>query len=278
MPASRSRTQRWRDSLQKIQQRGGGLEFAADTGSNPGAGDLVWRVRLLGLSDTDLVVEAPGAMGKRFGVTVGARLVGIMSVGQNRWMFHTRVIEILSGPNPALRLEMPERVERCMRRSFDRVSTARLTLPTVECWTLRDPRSAVPCEVANRVRILDQLDSDIVASIGPDIPDAVDLPDVGAKFSAELANIGGGGIGLRIARDAGPTVESAHLFWLRIDLRPDVPSPLAVTARRAHTHIDSAQNLYAGMAFEFQLNPAHRGFVIDQISRFFSAAQRRAAA
>jgi hypothetical protein len=278
MPASRSRTQRWRDSLQKIHQRGGGLEFTADTGAEPGAGDLVWRVRLLDLSETDMVVEAPGAMGKRFAVSRGARLVGIMNVGQNRWMFHTRVLEVLGGPMPALRLEMPERVERCMRRSFDRVSTASLTLPRVECWTLRDPRSAVPCEVANRVRILDQLDSDILGSIGPAELDPSDLPDVGPKFTAELANIGGGGIGLRIARDTGPTVEGAHLFWLRIDLRPVVPTPLAVTARRAHTHIDSGQNLYAGMAFEFQLNPSHKAFVIDQIGRFFAAAQRRAAA
>ncbi len=33
------------------------------------------------------------------------------------------------------------------------------------------------------------------------------------------------------------------------------PAANAVTARVAHTHIDSAQNLYAGMAFDFSHNP-----------------------
>ena len=278
MPASRSRTERWRDSLSKIHQRGGGLEFTADVGGEPDAGNLIWRVRLLDMTESELIVEAPGSMGKRFAVSDGDRLIGIMNVGQNRWMFHTEVLGHVDGAMPALRLAMPERVERCMRRTFDRISTASISLPSVECWALRDPRSAVPCEVANRVKILDQLDCDIIGSIGNDSLDPIELPDVGPKFTAELANIGGGGIGLRIARDSGPTVEGSQLFWLRLDLRPVVPTPLTLTARRAHTHIDSGQNIYAGMAFEFQLNPAHKAFVIDQISRYFSAAQRRAAA
>lgn len=278
MPASRSRTDRWRDSLRKIQQRGGGLEFTADVGEDQGAGNLIWRVRLLQITDTELFVEAPGSMGKRFSVRAGDRLVGIMSVGQNRWMFHTEVLGAADTQGPALRLAMPERVERCMRRSFDRISTASLSLPSVECWPLRDPRSAVPCEVANRVKVLDQLDSDITGA--PDLGslDPIELPDVGPKFNAELANIGGGGLGLRIPQSSGPTIEGSHLFWIRVDLRPTVPTPITMTARRAHTHIDSGQNIYAGMAFEFQLNPAHKAFVIDQIGRYFSSAHRRSAA
>lgn len=278
MPASRSRTDRWRDSLRKIQQRGGGLEFTADVGDDQGAGNLIWRVRLLQITDTELIVEAPGSMGKRFSVRAGDRLVGIMSVGQNRWMFHTEVLVAADTQGPALRLAMPERVERCMRRSFDRISTASLSLPSVECWPLRDPRSAVPCEVANRVKVLDQLDSDITGA--PDLGslDPIELPDVGPKFNAELANIGGGGLGLRIPQSSGPTIEGSQLFWIRVDLRPTVPTPITMTARRAHTHIDSGQNIYAGMAFEFQLNPAHKAFVIDQIGRYFSSAHRRSAA
>ncbi len=278
MPASRSRTERWRESLAKIHQRGGGLEFTADVGGQPDAGNLVWRVRLLDMTDSELVIEAPGSMGKRFSVETGARLIGIMNVGQNRWMFHTQVLGRAGGQSPAFRLAMPERVERCMRRSFDRISNASISLPSVECWALRDPRSAVAAEVANRIKILDQLDSDITGVVSDGSIDPVELPDVGPKFTAELANIGGGGVGLRIARDSGPTIEGSHLFWIRIDLRPTVPVPLALTARRSHTHIDSGQNIYAGMAFEFQLNPPHKLFVIDQISRYFEAGQRKAAA
>ena len=66
MPASRSRTQEWRRSLQQILERGGALEFALSSAPVAPAGspeandprrvgsDLVWRVRLLALSDTEI--------------------------------------------------------------------------------------------------------------------------------------------------------------------------------------------------------------------------------
>ena len=278
MPASRSRTERWRDTLRNIQQRGGGLEFTADTDGQDTSADLVWRVRLLRVTDDELLIEAPGTMGKRFQVNPGDRLLGIMSVGQNRWMFHTHVISRDDAQGPALRLAMPERVERCTRRAFDRISTASLSLPEVECWALRDPRSAVACEVADRVRTLDLLDADLTGSPGTSSEPSSELPDVGPKFSAQLANIGGGGVGLRIPASSASLINSAHLFWLRIDLRPVVPLPLSVTARRAHTHIDSTQNVYAGMAFEFQLNPSHKAFVVEQIARYVDTGLRRSAA
>ena len=49
--------------------------------------------------------------------------------------------------------------------------------------------------------------------------------------------------------------------------------PIAITARLAHTHIDSGQNLYAGMAFEFHFNPAHKQFVVEQICRYVTVLQ-----
>ncbi|GJM19143.1 MAG: hypothetical protein DHS20C14_13560 [Phycisphaeraceae bacterium] len=284
MPASRSRTERWRDSLWKIYERGGGLEFALSTDdaqADP-VKDLVWRVRMLGLTEDEIRVELPGTLGRSFRIEEGSELVGIMSVGQNRWMFRTHVLGTVemngrSGPVRALRLEMPERVERCQRRTFNRVSDAQINLPTVDAWVLRDPRSAIPAEVASRVRLLDAHDSDIsgIARIGPE--DAM-LPDVGAQFAGKLANIGGGGVGLLVDSADAAALEGGTVFWLRVDLSPVLPAPLALTARLAHTHVDSQQRVYAGMAFEFAHHPSHQQFIVDQIGWYLSSLQRRAAA
>lgn len=284
MPASRSRTERWRESLRKIHERGGGIELAVDRscGSGEPAKDLIFRVRVLELDDRRLVVELPGAMGRSFELSDGTPLLAIISVGQNRWMFHTRVVgrkRVDAGRHDAagLVLELPARVERCQRRTFDRISTATIELPLVECWPLLDPASAIAPEVANRVQVLDLLDGDLTGAAAPS-HDPVALPSVGPMFRAELANIGGGGVGLRLTGEHTSAVESARLFWLRIDLRPITPAPIAVTARLAHTHLDSTQAIYAGMAFEFGLNPEHRSFVVDQIGRYLKTLSRRHAA
>jgi hypothetical protein len=49
-----------------------------------------------------------------------------------------------------------------------------------------------------------------------------------------------------------------------------IPAPLEMTCRLAHTHSDHEQNVYCGMAFEFDLNPSHKAFVVDQISRYMN--------
>ncbi len=280
MPASRSRTERWRESLWRIYERGGGLEFAlnADDARSP-AKDLVWRVRILGLTDDEIHIEIPGAMGRAFNIEIGSSLLGIMSVGQNRWMFHTEVIGTLdlngrSGPVTALRLRMPDRVERCQRRSFDRISSAQLNLPMVECWSLRDIRSAIPAEVASRVRMQDAQDSDITGHVPSG--DAL-LPDVGTTFPARLSNVGGGGVGLIVESEHAGALDAGPMYWLSIDLSPVLPAPLALSAKLAHTHVDSQQRTYAGMAFEFGHNPTHRRFVLDQIEGYLNAQQKRAA-
>lgn len=280
MPASRSRTERWRESLWKIYERGGGLEFAlnCDDAQSP-VKDLVWRVRILGLTEDEIDIEIPGAMGRAFNIEIGSPLIGIMSVGQNRWMFHTTVIgdrEINGrfGPERALRLKMPDRVERCQRRSFDRISSAQLQLPSVECWALRDVCSAIPAEIASRVQMLDALDSDVTGHVprGDQL-----LPDVGTTFPAKLANFGGGGVGLTVDPDFSGSLDAGPMFWLSIDMSPVLPAPLALTARLAHTHVDSQQRTYAGMAFEFGHNQEHRRFILDQIDGYLRSVQRRAA-
>ena len=285
MPANRSRTERWRDCLHTIYERGGGLEFAVNQQAGRQAGldevapDLVWRVRVLGIEPDSIRVECPGAMGTSFRIGVGTPLVGIMAVGQNKWMFHTEVTDSGEGSGGRyLRVRMPTAVERCQRRAFDRISTASVTLPPVEAWPLLDPRSAVPAEVANRVQMLDMQDADVTGRSTPAI-DVTQMPEVGPVFKATLANLGGGGVGLRVARSEAGALDATRIFWLRIDLRPVLPAPLALTARLAHTHFDSQQDVYAGMAFDFGLNPSHKTFVIDQIQRYLTSAipQRKAA-
>ncbi len=277
MPASRSRTERWKESLWRIYERGGGLEFTVDReGSlDSSSKDLIWRVRLLDLSESEIVIEQPGSMGMPFEIQDGSALIGIIAVGQNKWMFHTRVIGHTSvrsrnGDTPALRVEMPTKVERCLRRNFDRISTAQLTMPRVDCWKLIDPRSAVPFEIANQALVADLLQSAKTA----DATDEMEtLPEVGPKFEAVLSNVGGGGIGLIVDRENRANIDAGQVFWIRMDLRPTVPTPLVLTARLAHTHIDSQQSTYAGLAFDFGLNPKHKGFVVGQIARYIQGMQ-----
>jgi hypothetical protein len=277
MPASRSRTDRWKDSLWRIYERGGGLEFTIENPGGPQSPhkDLIWRVHILNLTETEIIVEQPGAMGLPFQIHEDASLIGILAVGQNKWMFHTTVLEhtrvrTRNGEIPALRLKMPTKVERCLRRDFNRISTAKVNLPSVECWKLLDPRSAVPFEVANQIQISDLLEAKQTADSSDD---PTTLPEVGPKFEASLSNVGGGGVGLVVDKENRASIDSGQIFWIRMDLRPTVPAPLVMTARLAHTHIDSQQNTYAGLAFDFGLNTRHKGFVVGQIAQYILSMQ-----
>lgn len=285
MPASRSRTDRWRECLYQVYERGGALEISVPSNSgggeehgDPKAASLIWRVRMTGLNDREIFVESPSTMGQTIDLKEGVEVIAAMAIGQNRWMFRTRVLGALTlrGPGagiPALRLAMPESVERCMRRNFYRISTAELALPAVECWPLLSPASVVAAEVANRALILELLRAGDMRLAREDLDEPIVLPEVGPKFRGSMVNIGGGGVGLMIDRNEAALRERTRLFWLRINLMPQIPAPIAVTARMVHTHIDSGQNLYAGMAFEFHFNPAHRQFVVEQICRYVSVLQ-----
>ncbi|HEX2839443.1 MAG TPA: hypothetical protein VHN77_15105 [Phycisphaerales bacterium] len=285
MPANRSRTERWRDGLQQIMDRNGGLELSiAHNDADPvlsQSPDLVWRVRLLGLSEHEMLVESPAAAGKNVTFQEGIPLVGVMSIGQNRWMFRTRTMTRADGPSPfrtlhGVRIAMPTTVERCMRREFMRVSTAGLRLPTVECWPLLTPTSVVAAEAANRAQI-NELSHRGEVTKDTEVPDFA-LPDVGPKFNAQLMNMGGGGLGLIVDKGEASLADRARMIWMRVDLRPTIAAPLAITGKVAHTHIDSTQSLYAGVAFEFAYNPAHRDFVVEQVQKFLGRMQAPRAA
>ena len=271
MPARRSRTERWRDSLDSIVDRNGPIEISIDGPSD--AQDLVWRVRLLSVDDEQLVIEQPMTLHRQVPIEEGTELIGAISIGQNRWMFHTRVLGHLKtegrfGMQSSLRLGMPTTVERCQRRNFYRTSTASLSLPPIKCWTLKDPSSAVAMEIATRAAIIDALNG------GP-IVDPIDvaMPEVGTGIEASLLNIGGGGAGLLVpARDAQALNEPGS-FWMRLDLSPTIPIPLSLTAKLAHTRVDSSHDVHVGLAFDFSRNRQYEAFVGEQICRYIARIQ-----
>lgn len=265
MPASRSRTERWRDSLQQIQDRNGGIEFTiARPGIDPHStsGDLLWRVRIIRQNDAELVVEAPVAMGNAIHLNADLEVVCVFSVGQNRWMFRSRTLGMMTTPGPgrqqmpAVRIVMPSDVERCQRRAFMRVATASLTPLTVECFPLIDPSSAVAAERASREAILGG---------GGEVST---MPSVGPGFKATLLNIGGGGVGLMVPRDQSRGVDRSKFIFTRLDLRPDIAAPLCTTGRIVHTHLNHEQDVYLGVSFEFAFHAEHRPFVSETLVKY----------
>lgn len=286
MPASRSRTDNWRDSLRKVYERGGALELSVDRGPDTTEADgfdVVWRCKILALGNDRITVENPAAFGASVPFQPGVKLIGGMTIGQNRWMFHTRTLEARPGPRgdaagSQLVLEMPETVERCTRRSFFRISTADLKLASVQCWPLIDPTSVAAAEAANRAQINDLITAGPGLTLstggGESGGEPMLLPEVGPMFKASLLNVSGGGLGLMVNPSDSAALGSRPYVWLRVDLRPQIPAPIAVTCRVAHTHVDSSQAVYAGLAFDFSHNPAHRKFVVDQFCGYVEALQR----
>ena len=279
MPANRSRTENWTTSLQQIAERGGSLELAiarsgkaaaaAGTGSvaaepadasddHPQAPDLLWRVKLVYAGDK-LVVERPAAAGRTVHLTAGTQLTASMSIGQNRWVFRTAVVAATARN---LELSVPTRVERCSRREFTRAG-ASIRLPDVRCFPLHDPQSTVAFEAAFR-------SLEIIAAGHPFSLEqsGLTLPDLGPSFPAKLLNISGGGVGLLVPSSSSGLLDAAPFLWMQIDLRPDLKTPLAVAARRAHQHLDANHNISVGLAFEFASHPEHQRFITDTLGRY----------
>lgn len=252
--------------------------------AQPGS-DVVWRVKVIRIGEDELVVEAPGAFGETVILRPGLDLIGAMTIGQNRWMFHTRTLSDrpslpARGGSPGyLALAMPTNVERCTRRYFYRISTANLNLPDVECWSLLDPTSVRAAEAANRAQILDLEEGRMKFS--PHSKSALCsmssesslLPEVGPKFNGKLVNISGGGIGITVDQSESSAAQHRPFVWLRLDLRPVILAPLAVTVRAVHTHLSSTQSLYMGLSFDFAFNPEHRQFVIGQFAAYLDRLQ-----
>ncbi|MGQ0627378.1 MAG: flagellar brake domain-containing protein [Phycisphaerales bacterium] len=291
MPANRSRTERWKDMLELVAQRAGALEIALKpaAGPDPNEGadraDIVWRCRVLGLADNAVTVEMPMAVGQPIRIAPGTELLVAFSVGQNRWMFHTRVegyrvfasARGQGSEHAAMTIAMPDRVERCSRREHFRISTSQINLPRVQCWPLLDPTSVIAAEAANRARMRELLASPGTSETTESVSSIL-LPDVGPMFEGRLLNLSGGGLGLLLGHNESVAADRARYLWLRVDLRPEVPVPMAITAKRAHSHLDSTGNVYAGLAFDFGYNPEHQRFVFELLSSYVDHLQQRARA
>lgn len=282
MPASRSRTHEWKRLLQQIAERGGAIEIAVahpdhdanEPDAHAAGPDLVWRVKILDLGEDEIVVESPMALGRDIHIEEGTELAAALTVGQNRWTFRTVNLgdkpAVKSHGHAALRLRMPVGVARSQRRRL-RVDTQGLTLPRVELWPLLDPKSVLPAERATELayeswRTGEEIDREGLLA-------ETMLPTVGPKFTAELANLGGGGVGLVVGSDDSGILGRHRVLWLRLALEPEMPVPMNATGKVVHTHIDSTQKTYVGIAFDFSFNPAHQKLVGDQIQHYIEQKQ-----
>ena len=91
MPASRSRTTEWRRSLEQLRDRGGAIEIAvahdefagnelSETFNN--VADLVWRVRVLDITDECFSVDLPFALGRPVELPDDTTLVGAIGADE----------------------------------------------------------------------------------------------------------------------------------------------------------------------------------------------------
>ncbi len=240
----------------------------------------MWRVRLLDVTGDEIIVEPPTTLGEVIRVETGINLVAVLAVGQNRWMFMTSNLGPTEYRNDAgrtvtaLRLRMPDSVERCQRRSHDRMETTSLILPEVDVWPLLDPKSVLPAERANELQFEDDRNGIPVGDRRTAADDESLMPEVGPKFTTTLLNVGGGGVGLRVKQEDAPAMARHKVFWLRFSMPPELTTPICATAKLAHTAVDSTQHTYAGMAFDFSFNPVHQRVVVEQIRRFIEIQQR----
>ena len=286
MPASRSRTTEWRRSLEQLRAREGAIEIAV-AHDHPGgdeailnANDLVWRVRVLDLSESEMAVDLPFALGRAIELPIGTEIVAAISIGQNRWMFRAKVTGAWTPRAPfarthrGIRVSLPDHVERCLRRGT-RVDVAQINTPKVEMWPLLEPRSAMPAERASELAFRASLTGEQPAAMSEEL-----LPTVGPGFAASLVNLGGGGLGVLVEATDSAALSRHRIFWIRFTLGGIMPVPICATARVVHTHMDSSHRIYAGISFDFDFNPAHQRVVGEQIVQAIArltGAQRKAA-
>ncbi len=268
--------------MQQVFERGGTLEVSIARAGSPsapkvdpleaaGSADLVWRLKIVALEEESVLVEAPVALGKTFHIDDGMPLVGAITIGQNRWKFTSTKISDerpASSRGPCMRLQLPDHVERCLRR-FVRVEASELNLPSVSVWPLLDPRTIIAAETANDAAFHAFVAGTAVTGGAPP------MPLVGPKFSATLMNVGGGGVGLRVEPQDSAVLGRHRIFWIEIPLGRNHPVPLVATGKVVHTHLDSSQRTYIGVSFDFTFHMAHQQVVVEQIHRAMQQAQIR---
>ena len=116
MPAQRSRTSGWRRCLQQLVDHKGSLQIALAPNGEAGH-DFIWRAKLISTTENEIFVEMPTAAGEPLPLEKGVQLLGIIAIGQNRWMFRTeclgsKSLRSHSKEGIGLKLQMPAAVER----------------------------------------------------------------------------------------------------------------------------------------------------------------------
>lgn len=285
MPANRSRTENWRQSLQQIVERNGALELAVRPPMSEGAGtpgpDIVWRVRLLKVSEQEILVAPPAAAGQQVRLPEHTPLIASFVIGQNRWAFRTTVICEAAAParsaEPfAIALATPANVERCPRRLNERYATTGFNLPEVRCWPILDPSTIAAAESASRAN-LSRLWTNAPSTLVAETPSTPITPEVGPSVTARLQNISGGGVGLLVTPDAASVLDRHAFIWAELSLPPYIPAPLCVTVRRVHTHLESTHMVYLGCALDFTWSPQSQRFVADLFNRYLSCLHGKVA-
>ena len=274
MPAQRSRTTGWRRCLQQLVDHKGSLQIALAPHSPTGS-DFIWRAKLISLTEDEILVEMPTAAGEPLPLQEGVMLLGIIAIGQNRWMFRTLCLgsagtKSTSRDGVGLRLQMPKTVERCQRRRDYRITTDSLSLPNISIWPLLNPKSVVLPERMCQLRIEHHFENDAQDAL----QQKQVMPDIGPALHATLVNIGGGGVGLQVPTSEASGVGRHRLHWLRLPLPGSDAPPLCVTAKLMHWHLESGNTTYMGMMFDFSFNPSHKRFVTQQITRAVAIQQR----
>ena len=277
MPASRSRNTDWKKSLQQVLDRRGALELAVarPDGAPEDGVDIIWRSQLTALHEDSIEVESPQALGRTVQLKEGVKLVAAFVIGQNRFAFNTSILPSpsKSGHTLSLFLAQPDSIERCQRHN-DRFDLQGLQLPHATMWPLLDPRSVGVAERANELAFEsysrdETVDAQVVAT-----SEAL-MPTMGPPISGVLMNVGGGGVGIQIASSEAGALSRHRIFWIRIAMGNAHPVPLVATGKLVHTHIDSMNNTYAGMAFDFSFNPEHQKTVAAQIASYVQRVQAK---
>ena len=122
------------------------LQFALQCTLDGEEGGLTWRLRVWGLSEECVVVEAPTAFGHPLILDPGVRMRGTIAIGQNRWDFST---EVLSSHGDTLQLKAPSRVRR---RRRDR-SEARLGSGCKKIGATAAATSTTPARPGNNTHL-----------------------------------------------------------------------------------------------------------------------------
>ncbi|MBX9737671.1 MAG: flagellar brake protein [Phycisphaerales bacterium] len=291
MPAHRSRTENWRQCLEQIAERTGAIELAVRTlgaaggaGGGPGGNaqsngpDIVWRVKLLDVGARELLVTSPAAAGQRVELAPQQMLTASYVIGQNRWAFATTVLGDRPAParsmdGVAIALSLPTSVNRCPRRSSERLAISGFNLPEVECWPVLDPTTIAAAESANRAMLTRVWTKPDAPCASGDRAIEHVMPEVGPRVTARLVNISGGGVGLSMTPESHSAIDRHAFTFVRMRLAPHVPAPLCMTVRRAHSKLESDGLIHVGCALDYTWSPEGQRFIAELFARYMTCIQ-----